>query len=92
MGVNNIHRVAEFNARIVALRNKLKEAEARIATLTEALDERGRYGMPFVWQCKDYADGWIDFSNEHEALNYSYETGCLMRVVYRAALHPKEKT
>ena len=68
------------------------EAEARIATLTEALNERGRYGMPFKWQCKDYANGWISFDNEHEALNYSYETGSAMRVLYRAALHPKEKT
>jgi hypothetical protein len=65
---------------------RAEAAEARIATLTETLNERGRYGMPFMWQCKDYADGWIDFSNEHEALNYSYKTGCLVRVVYRAAL------
>jgi hypothetical protein len=38
---------------------------------------------PVAWHCKDYADGWINFDNEAEALAYQKDTGCLIRIVYR---------
>jgi hypothetical protein len=32
-----------------------------------------------IWQCKDYADGWITFPTRESAQNYHEETGALMR-------------
>ncbi len=50
-------------------------------------DEYGRTSEtmePYLWQCKDYANGWIDYFNEAEALAYQRDTGCAMRITYRA--------
>lgn len=41
--------------------------------------------QPFLWECKDYADGWIRYFNEEEALAYQRDTGCAMRITYRPA-------
>lgn len=36
-----------------------------------------------AWECKDFADGWIRFTNIHAALAYQRETGCIMRPVWK---------
>ena len=41
--------------------------------------------IAFCWECKDYADGWIRYFDEHEALAYQRDTGCALRVTYRPA-------
>lgn len=38
---------------------------------------------PYLWQCKDYADGWITYTDREEALAYQRDTGCLLRITYR---------
>ena len=38
----------------------------------------------YLWECKDYADGWIKFDRERDARDYQHETGCVMRVYYRS--------
>lgn len=38
---------------------------------------------PFMWECKDFADGWIRYFNEEEALAYQRDTGCALRVTYK---------
>jgi hypothetical protein len=38
-----------------------------------------------MWECKDYADGWIRYFDELEALAYQRDTGCALRVTYRPA-------
>jgi len=45
---------------------------------------------PYLWQCKDYADGWISYADKEEALAYQRDTGCLLRITYRpVAPQPK---
>lgn len=39
--------------------------------------------VPYLWQCKDYADGWLSFANEDEAQAYQRDTGCAVRITYR---------
>lgn len=34
-----------------------------------------------LWQCKDYADGWISFPSKLEAMEYQAATGCAVRTV-----------
>jgi hypothetical protein len=41
--------------------------------------------QPFLWECKDYADGWIRYFDEEEALAYQRDTGCALRITYRPA-------
>lgn len=38
-----------------------------------------------VWECKDYADGWITYFDQQEAFAYQRETGCAMRITCRPA-------
>jgi len=45
----------------------------------------------FAWECKDYADGWIRYFDEQEALAYQRDTGCIIRVVYRARTETAQK-
>lgn len=37
---------------------------------------------PVAWECKDYADGWIRFDNQKEALDYQLNSGCIMRPIW----------
>lgn len=39
--------------------------------------------VPYLWQCKNYADGWLSFANEDEAQAYQRDTGCAVRITYR---------
>jgi len=39
--------------------------------------------VPYLWQCKDYADGWLSYANEDEAQAYQRDTGCAVRITYR---------
>lgn len=39
--------------------------------------------VPYLWQCKDYADGWLSYTNEDEAQAYQRDTGCAVRITYR---------
>jgi len=32
------------------------------------------------WQCKDYADGWIDYQSWDDARKYQEETGARIRL------------
>ena len=43
----------------------------------------------FLWECKDYADGWIAFRKQSEALEYQDQTGCLVRIYFRPVYIPK---
>lgn len=43
-----------------------------------------------IWECKDYADGWIRYVTLADALEYQEQTGCIMRPV-RAALTPTSR-
>jgi hypothetical protein len=36
---------------------------------------------PVAWRVKDFADGWILFSNENGASRYASETGALMQAL-----------
>lgn len=57
----------EFNAFSISNRRTVKLADI------EAL-------FTPVYQCRDYADGWITFESFDEAIKYHDETGALIRV------------
>lgn len=55
---------------------------AMLATLASNKPVGDGY-VPYLWQCKDYADGWISYADREEALAYQRDTGCLLRITYR---------
>ncbi len=59
-----------------------QDAEAALSVEFRRILEQGRKAILF--ECKDYADGWITFKNEREARAYQDDTGCLMRIYYKA--------
>lgn len=34
--------------------------------------------MEYNWYCKDFATGWIKFTDQEKAIEYAKETGCIM--------------
>lgn len=47
------------------------------------MNENWQHMTPALWECKDYADGWICFPIEEDAVEYQRETGCMVRVYFR---------
>jgi len=69
----------------------IKEAEARAAAAIKIGQADPAPALAIGWECKDYADGWIKYSRPADALRYQDETGCLLRVTYRAAPAPHKE-
>jgi hypothetical protein len=74
---------AQVEYALVDAKRDIEALWSALSTLAASNMPVGGGYVPYLWQCKDYMDGWISYADREEALAYQRDTGCLLRVTYR---------
>ena len=74
----------EFSALGRADRTRYLERSHRCLSAALSIEQT----EPVAWYVKDYADGWIHFDNEVDAIRERDATGAMMHVAFPAYAHP----